>query len=61
MKSQQYPSDEESYHLPKETKAGLDTVLARKRAMAAVGNAWPRIYADPQGSAQDHGFEHRGL
>jgi len=34
VKSQQYPSDEESYHLPKETKAGLDTVLARKRAMA---------------------------
>jgi 3-methyl-2-oxobutanoate hydroxymethyltransferase len=33
VKSQQYPSDEESYHLPKETKAGLDTVLARKRAM----------------------------
>jgi hypothetical protein len=34
VNSQQYPSDEESYHLPKETKAGLDTVLARKRAMA---------------------------
>lgn len=33
VKSAQYPSDEESYHLPKETKAGLDTVLARKRAM----------------------------
>jgi 3-methyl-2-oxobutanoate hydroxymethyltransferase len=33
VKSQQYPSDEESYHLPKETKAALDTVLARKRAM----------------------------
>jgi len=33
VKSQQYPSDEESYHLPRETKAGLDTVLARKRAM----------------------------
>jgi 3-methyl-2-oxobutanoate hydroxymethyltransferase len=33
VKSQQYPSDEESYHLPKEIKAGLDTVLARKRAM----------------------------
>jgi len=31
--SRQYPSDAESYHLPKETKAGLDTVLARKRAM----------------------------
>ena len=25
--------DQESYHLPKETKAGLDTVLDRKRAM----------------------------
>jgi 3-methyl-2-oxobutanoate hydroxymethyltransferase len=33
VKSHQYPSDEESYHLPKDTKAGLDTVLARKRAM----------------------------
>ena len=33
VKSLQYPSDEESYHLPKETKAGLDTVLARKAAM----------------------------
>ena len=29
----QYPSDEESYHLPKETRAALDTVLDRKRAM----------------------------
>jgi 3-methyl-2-oxobutanoate hydroxymethyltransferase len=33
VKSQQYPSDEESYHLPKETKASLDTILIRKRAM----------------------------
>src|SRR6202044_4213013 len=33
VKSVQYPSDEESYHLPKETKAGLETVLERKRAM----------------------------
>jgi 3-methyl-2-oxobutanoate hydroxymethyltransferase len=33
VKSLQYPSDEESYHLPKDTKAGLDIVLARKRAM----------------------------
>jgi 3-methyl-2-oxobutanoate hydroxymethyltransferase len=33
VRSQQYPSEEESYHLPKETKAALDTVLARKRAM----------------------------
>ena len=33
VKSQQYPSDEESYHLPRETKAAFDTVLARKRAM----------------------------
>ena len=33
VKSHQYPADEESYHLPKETKTGLDTVMARKRAM----------------------------
>jgi 3-methyl-2-oxobutanoate hydroxymethyltransferase len=33
VKTAQYPSDEESYHLPKETKAGLDAVLARKAAM----------------------------
>jgi len=33
VRSRQYPSDEESYHLPKETRAALDTVLARKRAM----------------------------
>ena len=33
VQSQQYPSDEESYHLPKEIKVALDTVLARKRAM----------------------------
>jgi 3-methyl-2-oxobutanoate hydroxymethyltransferase len=34
VKSHQYPADEESYHLPKETKASLEAVLARKRAMA---------------------------
>ena len=33
VKSHQYPSDAESYHLPKDTKAGLETVMARKRAM----------------------------
>jgi 3-methyl-2-oxobutanoate hydroxymethyltransferase len=33
VKAQQYPSDEESYHLPRETKSGLETVLARKQAM----------------------------
>jgi 3-methyl-2-oxobutanoate hydroxymethyltransferase len=33
VRAHQYPADEESYHLPKETKAGLETVLARKRAM----------------------------
>ena len=33
VRSLQYPSDAESYHLSKETRAGLDTVLARKRAM----------------------------
>lgn len=33
VKSMQYPADEESYHLPKETRAGLETVLSRKLAM----------------------------
>lgn len=33
VRSRQYPSDEESYHLPKETRATLETVLERKRAM----------------------------
>jgi 3-methyl-2-oxobutanoate hydroxymethyltransferase len=32
VRSRQYPSDEESYHLPKETKTALETVLERKRA-----------------------------
>jgi 3-methyl-2-oxobutanoate hydroxymethyltransferase len=31
--SRQYPSDAESYHLPKETQQALETVLARKHAM----------------------------
>src|SRR5581483_2982375 len=31
--SKQYPSDQESYHLPKDTQAALETVLDRKRAM----------------------------
>jgi 3-methyl-2-oxobutanoate hydroxymethyltransferase len=31
--SHQYPSDGESYHLPKETAVALETVLERKRAM----------------------------
>jgi 3-methyl-2-oxobutanoate hydroxymethyltransferase len=29
----QYPADAESYHLPKETRTALETVLERKRAM----------------------------
>jgi len=33
VRSHRYPADEESYHLPKETKAGFDTVLERKQAM----------------------------
>lgn len=31
--SHQYPSDAESYHLPKDTRSDLETVLDRKRAM----------------------------
>ena len=33
VRSHQYPSDEESYHLPKDTKSALDNVLERKQAM----------------------------
>jgi len=31
VESGSYPSDEESYHLPKETKASLDAIMARKQ------------------------------
>jgi 3-methyl-2-oxobutanoate hydroxymethyltransferase len=31
--SHQYPSDTESYHLPKDTRVALETVLERKRAL----------------------------
>ena len=31
--SHQYPSDKESYHLPKETQTALETVLERKHAL----------------------------
>jgi 3-methyl-2-oxobutanoate hydroxymethyltransferase len=31
--SRQYPSDSESYHLPRETRQALETVLERKHAM----------------------------
>jgi len=33
VKSLQYPSDDESYHLPKDTRASLEMVLARKQSM----------------------------
>src|SRR5215467_725120 len=33
VRSHQYPSDQESYHLPKDTRVGLENVLERKRAM----------------------------
>ncbi len=33
VSSRQFPSDDESYHLPKDTQAALETVLQRKRAM----------------------------
>jgi 3-methyl-2-oxobutanoate hydroxymethyltransferase len=33
VKSHQYPADEESYHLGKDTRAALDSVLERKLAM----------------------------
>src|ERR1700688_3704172 len=33
VRAHQYPADEESYHLSKETGAGLDAILSRKQAM----------------------------
>ena len=33
VRSHAYPSDQESYHLPKDTKASLETVLERKRTL----------------------------
>jgi 3-methyl-2-oxobutanoate hydroxymethyltransferase len=33
VRSHQYPSDEESYHLPKDTRAALESVMERKRAL----------------------------
>jgi 3-methyl-2-oxobutanoate hydroxymethyltransferase len=33
VRSGQYPADAESYHLPKETRQALETVLERKRAL----------------------------
>lgn len=33
VRSHQYPADEESYHLPKDTGAGLEAILSRKQAM----------------------------
>ncbi|HWR36633.1 MAG TPA: 3-methyl-2-oxobutanoate hydroxymethyltransferase [Clostridia bacterium] len=33
VKTGAYPADEESYHLPKETQAALETIAARKRTM----------------------------
>lgn len=34
VESGSYPSDEESYHLPKETRASLDAILSRKHMKA---------------------------
>jgi len=33
VRSRQYPADAESYHLPKEIRGALETVMERKRAM----------------------------
>jgi 3-methyl-2-oxobutanoate hydroxymethyltransferase len=33
VESGAYPNEEESYHLPKETKTAFETIAARKRAM----------------------------
>ena len=42
VKSHQYPSDEESYHLPKETKASLDSLLAHPPTRYSSWQVLPR-------------------
>lgn len=37
VESGSYPSDEESYHLPKETRSALEAIQARKQRKVAVG------------------------
>jgi hypothetical protein len=39
VKSHQYPSDEESYHLPKETKANLDSLPRILRRVTLLGKS----------------------
>jgi 3-methyl-2-oxobutanoate hydroxymethyltransferase len=34
VEAKTFPADSESYHLPRETQAALETIRARKRAMA---------------------------
>ena len=42
VKSRQYPSDEESYHLPKETKTNLDSLLAKPPTRYSSWQVLPR-------------------
>lgn len=42
VKSRQYPSDQESYHLPKETKANLDSLLANPPTRYSSWQVLPR-------------------
>ena len=47
--SRQYPSDAESYHLPKETRQALETVLERKHAMGVSLRRVSRDEDSPHG------------
>ena len=50
VRSHQYPADSESYHLPKDTKAGLDTVLASGSGRWGGNGNLPQIHADKAGT-----------
>jgi Ketopantoate hydroxymethyltransferase len=49
VRSGQYPSDEESYHLPKEAKATLESLLASLPARYSSWQALPRLTENGQG------------
>jgi 3-methyl-2-oxobutanoate hydroxymethyltransferase len=49
VKSHQYPSDEESYHLPKETKANLDSLLVNPPTRYSSWQVLPTRRVDENG------------
>ena len=52
VRSHQYPSDEESYHLPKDTRLDWTRCWTRKRAMGALTS----LAAEMRGGAREKFF-----